>query len=308
MGPDPIFPRQVRIVEVGPRDGLQNEKAEVPTKVKIELIERLADAGLPAVEATAFVSPKWIPQMADHIEVLEGIRRKPGVSYPVLTPNLKGFQAAHAAGATEVAIFGAASESFSKKNINCSIAESLERFRPVADAAKAARVKVRGYLSCVLGCPYEGDVAPQKVAEVAGALYDMGCYEVSLGDTIGVGTPGKTQRMIEAVAKRVPIERLAGHYHDTYGQALANIYASLELGVATFDSSVAGLGGCPYAKGASGNVATEDVVYMLHGLGIRTGIDLDKVVATGQWISSVLGREPGSKAGKAIAAKKAAAA
>jgi len=302
------LPGKVRIVEVGPRDGLQNEKQEVPTKMKLELIERLADAGLPAVEATAFVSPKWVPQMADHTEVLEGIRRKPGVSYPVLTPNLKGFQAALAAGATEVAIFGAASEAFSKKNINCSIAESLERFRPVAQAAKAAGVKVRGYLSCVLGCPYEGDVAPDKVAEVAAALYDMGCYEVSLGDTIGVGTPGKTQKMIEAVAKRVPIERLAGHYHDTYGQALANIYASLELGVATFDSSVAGLGGCPYAKGASGNVATEDVVYMLHGLGIRTGIDLDKVVEIGQWISSVLGREPGSKAGKAIAAKKAKAA
>ncbi len=302
------LPRQVRIVEVGPRDGLQNEKMEVPTKVKLELIERLADAGLPAVEATAFVSPKWIPQMSDHTEVLEGIRRKPGVSYPVLTPNLKGFQAAHAAGATEVAIFGAASESFSKKNINCSIEESLERFRPVADAAKAANVKLRGYLSCVLGCPYEGDVPPQKVAEVAGALYDMGCYEVSLGDTIGVGTPGKTQQMIEAVAKRVPLERLAGHYHDTYGQALANIYASMQLGMATFDSSVAGLGGCPYAKGASGNVATEDVVYMLHGLGIRTGVDLDKLVETGVWISSVLGREPVSKAGRAIAAKKAKAA
>ncbi len=308
MGTDPIFPKQVRIVEVGPRDGLQNEKAEVPTRVKIELIERLADAGLPAVEATAFVSPKWVPQMADHIEVLEGIRRKPGVSYPVLTPNLKGFQAAHAAGATEVAIFGAASEAFSKKNINCTIAESLERFRPVAEAAKSAGVEVRGYISCVLGCPYEGEVAPEKVAAVAAALYDMGCYEVSLGDTIGVGTPGKTRKMIEAVAQRVPIERLAGHYHDTYGQALANIYASLELGVATFDSSVAGLGGCPYAKGASGNVATEDVVYLLHGLGLRTGVDLDKLVETGQWISSVLGREPASKAGKAIAAKRTKAA
>jgi hydroxymethylglutaryl-CoA lyase len=302
------LPRQVRIVEVGPRDGLQNEKQEVPTTVKLELIERLAGAGLPAVEATAFVSPKWIPQMADHAEVLEGIRRKPGVSYPVLTPNLKGFQAALAAGATEVAIFGAASEAFSKKNINCSIAESLERFRPVADAARAAGVKLRGYISCVLGCPYEGEVPARKVAEVAGALHDMGCYEVSLGDTIGVGTPGKTQRMIEAVAQRVPIAQLAGHYHDTYGQALANIYASLELGVATFDASVAGLGGCPYAKGASGNVATEDVVYLLHGLGIRTGIDLDKVVETGEWICAVLGREPGSKAGKAIAAKKAKAA
>jgi hydroxymethylglutaryl-CoA lyase len=299
------LPHTVRIVEVGPRDGLQNEKREVPTKVKLELIERLADAGLPAVEATAFVSPKWIPQMADHTEVLEGIRRKPGVSYPVLTPNLKGFHAAHAAGATEVAIFGAASEAFSHKNINCSIAESLGRFRPVAEAAKQAGVKVRGYISCVLGCPYEGEVAPQKVAEVAAALYDMGCYEVSLGDTIGVGTPGKTKAMIEVVAACVPIARLAGHYHDTYGQALANIYASLELGVATFDSSVAGLGGCPYAKGASGNVATEDVVYMLHGLGIRTGIDLDKVVDIGQWICGVIGKEPASKAGKAIAARKA---
>jgi hydroxymethylglutaryl-CoA lyase len=302
------LPGKVRIVEVGPRDGLQNEKQEVPTKVKLELIERLADAGLPAVEATAFVSPKWVPQMADHTEVLEGIRRRPGVSYPVLTPNLQGFQAAYAAGATEVAIFGAASETFSRKNINCSIAESLERFRPVAEAAQAAGVKVRGYISCVLGCPYEGEVPPQTVAAVAAALHDMGCYEVSLGDTIGVGTPGRTQKMIEAVAKRVPIERLAGHYHDTYGQALANIYASLELGVATFDSSVAGLGGCPYAKGASGNVATEDVIYMLHGLGMRTGIDLDKVVDIGQWICGVIGKEPASKAGKAIAAKKARAA
>ena len=301
----PTLPQSVRIVEVGPRDGLQNEKREVPTKVKLELIERLADAGLPAVEATAFVSPKWIPQMADHTEVLEGIRRKPGVAYPVLTPNLKGFQAAHAAGATEVAIFGAASEAFSQKNINCSIAESLERFRPVAQAARDANVKVRGYISCVLGCPYEGEVAPQKVAEVAATLYEMGCYEVSLGDTIGVGTPGKTKAMIDAVAARVPMAKLAGHYHDTYGQALANIYASLELGVATFDSSVAGLGGCPYAKGASGNVATEDVIYMLNGLGIRTGVDLDKVVYTGQWICSVIGKEPASKAGKAIAAKKA---
>jgi len=302
------LPAKVRIVEVGPRDGLQNEKGEVPTAVKLELIERLADAGLPAVEATAFVSPKWIPQMADHTEVLERIRRKPGVSYPVLTPNLKGFDAARAAGAMEVAVFGAASEAFSKKNINCSIAESLERFRPVVERARQEKVKVRGYISCVVGCPYEGDIEPQKVAEVAAALYEMGCYEVSLGDTIGVGTPGKTRAMIEACAMRIPVEKLAGHYHDTYGQALANIYASMELGVATFDSSVSGLGGCPYAKGASGNVATEDVVYMLHGLGIRTGIDLDKLVETGIWISAVLKREPGSKAGKAIAAKKAKAA
>ena len=294
----------VRIVEVGPRDGLQNEPGEVPTAVKVELIERLADAGLSAVEATAFVSPKWIPQMADHAEVLARIRRKPGVSYPVLTPNLKGFEAARAAGATEVAIFGAASEAFSKKNINCSIAESLERFAPIVLEARKRQVKVRGYVSCVLGCPYEGDIAPEKVAEVAGALHEMGCYEVSLGDTIGIGTPGKTKAMIEACAARVPVARLAGHYHDTYGQALANIYASLEAGVATFDSSIAGLGGCPYAAGASGNVATEDVVYMLHGLGIRTGIDLDKLVEVGSWISAYLKRESSSKAARAMAAKR----
>jgi hydroxymethylglutaryl-CoA lyase len=294
----------VRIVEVGPRDGLQNEPREVPTAVKVELIERLADAGLPAVEATAFVSPKWVPQMADHTEVLERIRRKPGVDYPVLAPNLKGFEAARAAGATEVAIFGAASEAFSRKNINCSIAESLERFRPVAQAAKAANIKVRGYVSCVLGCPYEGDVSPKRVADVAAALADMGCYEISLGDTIGVGTPGKTQAMIQACAERVPATKLAGHYHDTYGQALANIYASLELGVATFDASIAGLGGCPYAAGASGNVATEDVVYLLNGLGARTGVDLDKLVDIGAWICGVLGREPSSKAARALAAKR----
>jgi hydroxymethylglutaryl-CoA lyase len=292
----------VRIVEVGPRDGLQNEPREVPIEVKLELIERLADAGLPAVEATAFVSPKWVPQMADHTEVLERIRRKPGVDYPVLAPNLKGFEAARAAGATEVAIFGAASEAFSKKNINCSIAESLERFRPLASAAKKHGIRVRGYVSCVLGCPYEGEVAPQRVADVAAALYEMGCYEVSLGDTIGVGTPGKTKAMIEACAKRVPIGKLAGHYHDTYGQALANIYASLELGVRTFDASVAGLGGCPYAAGASGNVATEDVVYLLNGLGMRTGVDLPKLVGIGRWICGMLGREPSSKVNKAFKA------
>jgi hydroxymethylglutaryl-CoA lyase len=303
MGSVPGF---VRIVEVGPRDGLQNEPGEVPTAVKLELIERLADAGLPAVEATAFVSPKWVPQMADHTEVLERIRRRPGVSYPVLTPNLKGFEAARAAGATEVAVFGAASETFSKKNINCSIAESLERFLPITKAAQQQGIRVRGYVSCVLGCPYEGEVKPERVADVARALFDMGCYEVSLGDTIGVGTPGKTKAMIEACARRVPLDRLAGHYHDTYGQALANIYASLELGVATFDSSVAGLGGCPYAKGASGNVATEDVVYMLQGLGIETGVDLDKLVGIGQWICGILKKEPSSKAGRAIAAKKQA--
>ena len=301
------LPAAVRIVEVGPRDGLQNEKGELPTKVKLELIERLANAGLQAVEATAFVSPKWVPQMADHVEVLEGIRRKPGVSYPVLTPNLKGFEAAKAAGATEVAIFGAASEAFSKKNINCTIAESMERFRPVAEAARASNIKVRGYLSCVVGCPYEGDVAPQKVAEVAAMLWDMGCYEVSLGDTIGVGTPKRTQAMIEAVAKRIPVAKLAGHYHDTYGQALANIYASMELGVATFDTSVAGLGGCPYAAGASGNVATEDVLYLMQGLGIETGVDLERVVDAGQWICGILGREPASKVARATLAKRARA-
>ena len=290
----------VRIVEVGPRDGLQNEKREVPTAVKLELIERLADAGLPAVEATAFVSPKWIPQMADHTEVLERIRRKPGVSYPVLTPNLKGFEAARAAGAAEIAIFGAASEAFSKKNINCSIAESLDRFKPVSEAAKAANIKVRGYVSCVLGCPYEGEIKPQAVADVAGALYEMGCYEVSLGDTIGTGTPARTKAMIEACAKRVPLEKLAGHYHDTYGQALANIYASYEIGVRTFDASVAGLGGCPYAAGASGNVATEDVVYMMNGMGVRTGVDLRRLVEIGRWICGVLGREPSSKVNKAF--------
>jgi len=289
---------------VGPRDGLQNEPRELPTALKVELIERLADAGLPAVEATAFVSPKWVPQMADHTEVLERIRRKPGVDYPVLAPNLKGFESARAAGATEVAIFGAASEAFSRRNINCSIAESLERFRPVAQAAQQHGIKVRGYVSCVLGCPYEGNVAPERVANVAHALYEMGCYEVSLGDTIGVGTPAKTKAMIEACAARVPVAKLAGHYHDTYGQALANTYASLELGVRTFDASVAGLGGCPYAAGASGNVATEDVVYMLNGLGVSTGIDLERLVDIGQWISGVLKRDYGSKAGKAIAAKR----
>ena len=296
--------KSVRIVEVGPRDGLQNEPGSVSTEVKVALIERLAAAGLPAVEATAFVSPKWVPQMADHTEVLERIRRKPGVSYPVLTPNLKGFEAARAAGAGEVAIFGAASESFSQKNINCSIAESLERFRPIVELSAKEKIKVRGYVSCVLGCPYEGEVKPQRVAEVAGALYDMGCYEISLGDTIGVGTPGRTKAMIEACASRIPLEALAGHYHDTYGQALANIYASLELGVATFDASVAGLGGCPYAAGASGNVATEDVVFMLNGLGIETGVDLDRLVDIGQWICSVLGKAPASKAGRALLAKR----
>ena len=289
------LPQRVRIVEVGPRDGLQNEKQIVSTDTKVELIARLGAAGLPAIEATSFVSPKWVPQMGDNAEVMARIARLPGVNYPVLTPNLKGFEAALAAGAKEVAVFGAASESFSQKNINCSIAESLDRFVPVVEAAKAAGVRVRGYVSCVLGCPYEGEVAPEAVASVAATLFDMGCYEVSLGDTIGTGTPGKTRRMLDAVARRVPIDKLAGHYHDTYGQALVNIYASLQAGVATFDASVAGLGGCPYAAGASGNVATEDVVYMLDGLGVETGIRLEALVETSAWICERLGRSNGSK-------------
>jgi hydroxymethylglutaryl-CoA lyase len=289
------LPRRVRIVEVGPRDGLQNEKQLVSTDVKVELIARLGAAGLPAIEATSFVSPKWVPQMGDNAEVMARIQRLPGVDYPVLTPNLQGFQSALAAGAQEVAVFAAASESFSRKNINCSIAESLSRFEPVMDAARAAGVRVRGYVSCVLGCPYEGEIAPEAVADVAATLFGMGCYEVSLGDTIGVGTPGKTRRMLDAVARRVPIDKLAGHYHDTYGQALVNIYASLEAGVATFDASIAGLGGCPYAAGASGNVATEDVVYMLDGLGIETGIRLDALVETSGWICAQIGRTCGSR-------------
>ena len=302
--PAMTLPKKVRIVEVGPRDGLQNEAGVVPAAVKIELIHRLAEAGLPAVEATAFVSPKWVPQMADNVEVMAGIRRKPGVAYPVLVPNLKGFEAALAAGAEEVAIFGAASEAFSQKNINCSIAESLARFEPVAKAANERGLAVRGYISCVAGCPYQGVVEPAAVAEVAAALYRMGCYEISLGDTIGVGTPGKIQAMLSTVATAVPMEKLAVHFHDTYGQALANLYAAMELGVATIDSSVAGLGGCPYAKGASGNVATEDVVYLLNGLGIQTGVDLELVFEAGRYICAQLGREPSSKVARAMAAKR----
>ncbi|MBE0622778.1 MAG: hydroxymethylglutaryl-CoA lyase [Burkholderiales bacterium] len=298
-----MLPQKVRIVEVGPRDGLQNEAALVPAAVKIELIHRLADAGLPVVEATAFVSPKWVPQMADNTAVMAGIRRKPGVAYPVLVPNLKGFEAALAAGAEEVAVFAAASEAFSQKNINCSIADSLARFEPVMQAAKQHGVRVRGYISCVAGCPYQGAVEPAAVAEVAAELARMGCYEISLGDTIGVGTPKQIQTMLSTVALAVPMEKLAVHFHDTWGQALANIYAALELGVATIDSSVAGLGGCPYAKGASGNVATEDVVYMLDGLGIDTGVDLEMVFAAGQYICGELKREPASKVARALAAK-----
>lgn len=289
------LPERVRIVEVGPRDGLQNEAATVPTETKIALIDRLSATGLPAIEATAFVSPTWIPQMADNAEVMAGIERRPGVSYPVLVPNMKGLEAAREACADEVAVFAAASESFSQKNINCSIAESLDRFRPVIEAAQHNGMRVRGYVSCVLGCPYEGDIAVRAVADVAGALYRMGCYEISLGDTIGVGTPGRARALFESVAAEIPTESLAGHFHDTYGQALANILASLEIGIATFDSSVAGLGGCPYAHGASGNVATEDVLYMLSGLGIETGVDLDALIETGRFISDALGRRPASK-------------
>jgi isopropylmalate/homocitrate/citramalate synthase len=297
------LPEKVRIVEVGPRDGLQNEAGVVATAVKIELINRLADAGLPAIEATAFVSPKWVPQMADNAEVMAGIRRKPGVAYPVLVPNIQGFEAALAAGAEEIAVFGAASEAFSRKNINCSIAESMARFEPVAQAAKQRGLAVRGYISCVAGCPYQGAVEPAAVAAAAAELYRMGCYEISLGDTIGVGTPGRMQAMLAAVANAVPVEHLAVHFHDTYGQALANLYAAMEFGVATIDSAVAGLGGCPYAKGASGNVATEDVVYLLNGLGIETGVDLDLVFEAGRFICAQLGREPSSKVARAMAAK-----
>lgn len=301
------LPTRVRIVEMGPRDGLQNEKQIVSTEIKVELIARLGAAGLPAIEAASFVSPRWVPQMGDAADVMARIERLPGVSYPVLTPNLQGFEAALAAGATEVAVFGAASESFSRKNINCSIAESLVRFEPVMAAAQAAGIRVRGYVSCVLGCPYEGEISPEAVAGVAATLFEMGCYEVSLGDTIGAGTPGKTRRMLDAVARRVPVGKLAGHYHDTYGQAVANVYASLEAGVACFDSAVAGLGGCPYAPGASGNVATEDVVYMLDGLGIETGISLDALVDTAGWICERLGRPPASKVARAVLAKRAKA-
>ena len=300
------LPKRVKMVEVGPRDGLQNESKTLPAATKVSLIERLADAGLTAIEAGSFVSPKWIPQMADTAEVMARLRRKPGVSYPVLVPNMKGYEAARAAKAEEIAIFGAASESFSQRNINCSIAESLARFAPVTEAAKKDGVRVRGYISCVLGCPYEGEIGVDAVADVAAKLYAMGCYEISLGDTIGVGTPAKAQAMIDRVAAAVPRERLAVHFHDTYGQALANILAAMERGVAVVDSSVAGLGGCPYAKGASGNVASEDVLYMLDGLGIESGVDLAKLVAAGRYICAELGKTPVSKVSLALAGKAAA--
>ena len=293
-------PRRVKMVEVGPRDGLQNEKDAVPAEIIIALIDQLSAAGLPVVEAGAFVSPRWVPQMADSAAVLAGIARKPGVEYPVLVPNMKGFEAAQRAGAREIAVFGAASEAFTQRNINCSIVESIARFAPVAEAARDAGMSVRGYVSCVLGCPYQGEIAPAAVAEAAGRLADLGCAEISLGDTIGVGTPARARAMVEAVAERVPIGRLAVHFHDTYGQALANILACLELGVATVDSSVAGLGGCPYAKGASGNVASEDVLYMLDGLGIVTGVDLTGLAAAGRMICKHLGRLPASKVARAL--------
>ena len=293
----------VRIVEVGPRDGLQNEKVGIGTAAKIELIDRLSATGLRSIEATAFVSPKWVPQMADAAEVLAGIHRLPGIAYPVLVPNEQGYERARAAGATEVAVFTAASEAFNLRNTNAGIEQSLERFRPVLERAAADGVRVRGYVSTVLGCPYQGEVPLADVVRVSRSLHEMGCYEVSLGDTIGVGTPAKARTMLKAVAVEVPMPALAIHFHDTYGQALANVLACLEEGVAVVDSAVAGSGGCPYAKGASGNVASEDVVYMLHGLGIRTGIDLESLAETGRWLAGLLGRDTGSKVGKALAAQ-----
>ncbi|MBN7821309.1 hydroxymethylglutaryl-CoA lyase [Bowmanella sp. Y57] len=299
------YPSKVRIVDVGPRDGLQNESASIALEDKIALVQNLASAGLGMIETGSFVSPKWVPQMADSGAVFSSISRKPGVVYSALTPNMQGFEAALAAGADEVAIFAAASESFSQKNINCSIEESLARFAPIMAAAKLKGIRVRGYVSCVLGCPYEGDISPQSVLAVSQKLLDMGCYEVSLGDTIGVGTPAKTAALLKLLLNHLPAEKLAVHFHDTYGQALANILMALQQGIAVIDSSVAGLGGCPYAKGASGNVASEDVVYMLHGMGIDTGINLDALVDAGHAIMQALGRENQSKVAKAILAKRA---
>lgn len=301
------LPQEVRMVEVGPRDGLQNEAQIVPTAVKVGLIERLIAAGLRTIETGSFVSPKWVPQMADTAAVMAALPSLPQVVYQVLVPNLQGYAAARAAGVAEVAIFAAASESFSRRNINCSIAESLERFAPVAAAARRDGVRLRGYISCVVDCPYEGPVAPAAVADVAARLAALGCYEVSLGDTIGTGTPARIAKMVESAAARVPVERLAIHCHDTYGQALANILAALDQGISVVDSAVAGLGGCPFAPGAGGNVASEDVLYMLDGLGIRSGVDLAKLVAAGRFIAAALGRETGSKAARALAAKTKAA-
>ena len=292
------FPKSVKIVEVGPRDGLQNEKGIIPAADKIEFINRLSETGLKTIEATSFVSPKWIPQLADAEEVFKGLAKKPGVAYPVLVPNEKGMERALACGAKEIAVFTAASETFNQKNINCSIAESIERFKPVMALAAKAGVKVRGYISTVIACPYEGAIQPEAAARVAKSLAALGCYEISLGDTIGVGTPVKAQAMLAAAAAEVPMAQLAVHFHDTYGQALANIHACLEMGVATVDSSTSGLGGCPYAKGATGNVATEDVLFMLSGMGIATGVDMAKLLAAGAYISGVLKRAPDSKLGR----------
>ncbi|MDX9667837.1 hydroxymethylglutaryl-CoA lyase [Pseudomonas sp. P5_152] len=297
------LPSHVRLIEVGPRDGLQNEAQPISIADKVRLVDALTAAGLDYIEVGSFVSPKWVPQMAGSAEVFAQIQRKPGVTYGALAPNLRGFEDAMAAGVKEVAVFAAASEAFSQRNINCSISESLERFVPIMDAARQHGVSVRGYVSCVLGCPYEGDVAPEQVALVARELYAMGCYEVSLGDTIGTGTAGATRRMFEVVGAQVPRDKLAGHFHDTYGQAMANVYASLLEGIAVFDSSIAGLGGCPYAKGASGNVATEDVLYLLNGLGIETGVDMQQLLVAGQQICDVLGRVTGSRVAKARSAQ-----
>jgi len=295
--------KSVKIVEVGPRDGLQNEKLQISAEDKIALIEQLADAGVSYIESGSFVSPKWVPQMATSTDVFNGIKRKENVTYAALTPNMKGYEAAVAVNADEVAIFGAASEAFSQKNINCSIEESLQRFEPIMQAAKSANIPVRGYVSCVVGCPYDGFIEPEQVAMVAEKLYNMGCYEISLGDTIGVGTPASVTKMIQAVSARVPMAKLAVHFHDTYGQALTNIYTALQAGVAVVDSAIAGLGGCPYAKGASGNVATEDVLYMLNGLEIETGIDFEKLLAAGWFISDKLGKAPVSKVSTAYRAQ-----
>jgi hydroxymethylglutaryl-CoA lyase len=299
------YPRRVKLVDVGPRDGLQNEKQAVPAAVKVELVHRLQAAGLTEIEVTSFVSPKWVPQMADNAEVMAGIQRKPGVRYAVLTPNLQGLEAALASRPDEIVVFGAASEAFSQKNINCSIAESIARFRPVVKAARDAGIAVRGAMSCTVGCPYEGEIAPERVDYLAGLMAEIGVQHVGVADTIGVGTPRKVQRALEATLRHYDLDHISGHFHDTYGMAVANTLASLEMGIWNFDTSVAGLGGCPYAKGATGNVATEDVVYLLHGMGIETGIDLDKLIDAGQFISNFLGRKSHSRAANALLAKRA---
>ena len=303
------FPTQVKLVDVGPRDGLQNEKQTVPAEVKVALVHRLQDAGLKEIEVTSFVSPKWVPQMADNAQVMAGIQRKPGVRYSVLTPNMQGFEASVAVERRfwpdEIVVFAAASEAFSQRNINCSIAQSIERFRPVVEAARAKGIYVRGAMSCAVGCPYEGEIAPERVAMLAGMMKDIGVQHIGVADTIGVGTPVKVQRAVEATLKHYAINDISGHFHDTYGQALANTLACLQVGIWQFDASVSGLGGCPYAKGATGNVATEDVVYMLHGMGIETGIDLDKLIDAGKFISDFLQRKPGSLAANALFSKRA---